>query len=113
MADLLTDAARRQNVVAKVSGLNTAAAPGRRRSQDYQPYVDHALTVFEPSRLMYGGDWPFAMQAADSYQEIWSALRGCLDGLSTEELDRVLAGTALAVYDLRPEGTAKTTTLSV
>ena len=85
-ADLLTDAGRRQNVVAKLSGLNTAAAPGRRRSQDYQPYVDHALTVFEPSRLMYGGDWPFALQAADSYQEIWSALRGCLDGLSDQEL---------------------------
>lgn len=103
-AGLLTDAARHQNVVGKLSGLNTAAAPGRRRSQDYQPYVDHALTVFGPSRLMYGGDWPFALQAADSYQEIWSALRGCLDGLSVTELGLVLAGTAEAVYGLPCEG---------
>ena len=99
-AHLLTDAARHQNVVAKLSGLNTAAAPGRRRSQDYQPYVDHALHVFGPRRLMYGSDWPFALQAADSYQEIWSALRGCLDGLTRSEIASVLAGTAESAYRL-------------
>jgi L-fuconolactonase len=103
-ADLFAEAARPDNVVAKLSGLNTAAAAGQRRSRDYQPYVDHALDVFGPIRLMYGGDWPFALQAADSYEEIWSALRGCLDGLSTTELDHVLAGTATRVYGLPSRG---------
>ena len=105
-ADLLADAGEHENVVAKVSGLNTAAAPGRRRSRDYQPYVDHALSVFEPQRLMYGGDWPFALQAADSYEEIWSALRECLNGLSDGELNMVLGGTASSVYALADRSAA-------
>ena len=30
---------------------------------------------------MYGGDWPFALLAADSYTEIWHELRGSIDQL--------------------------------
>ena len=54
----------------KLSGLNTAAAPGA-STADYRRYVDHALDVFGPERTMYGGDWPFALLAAGSYTEIW------------------------------------------
>ena len=69
-AQLLTDAAEATNTAVKLSGLNTAAAPGSSPA-DYQRYVDHALDVFGPERTMYGGDWPFALLAADSYTEIW------------------------------------------
>jgi L-fuconolactonase len=61
-ADLLAAAAEPPNVTAKVSGLNTAADPSRWSSADFQPYVDHALEVFGPHRLMYDGDWPFALR---------------------------------------------------
>jgi predicted TIM-barrel fold metal-dependent hydrolase len=67
-------------VTATVSGLNTAADPARWSSADFQPYVDYALEVFRPHRLMYGGDWPFALLAADSYTQIWDGIRDCLDG---------------------------------
>jgi L-fuconolactonase len=73
-ADLLTAAAEAPNVTAKVSGLNTAADPTRWASSDFQPYVDHALDVFGPHRLLYGGDWPFALLAADSYTQIWATI---------------------------------------
>ena len=63
-ADLLAEAASLPNVVAKVSGLNTAAF-STWTSADFSPYVDHAMEVFGTNRLLYGGDWPFALLAAD------------------------------------------------
>ena len=99
-ADLLTAAAEAPNVTAKVSGLNTAADPERWSSADFRPYVEHALEVFGPHRLLYGGDWPFALLAADSYTQVWTGIRGCLDGLDPEALRAVLGGTARRVYGL-------------
>ena len=98
-ASMFTEAAQYPNVVAKLSGLNTVAGAVPRPA-DYQPYVDHALAVFGPDRLMYGGDWPFALLAAGSYREIFDGLLGTLDALSAEDLDNVLTGTARRVYRL-------------
>jgi L-fuconolactonase len=98
-ADLLVDAAAAPNTVVKLSGLNTAAAPGA-SAADYRRYVDHALGVFGPERTMYGGDWPFALLAADSYTAIWHDLRACLDDLGQADRHEVLAGTARRVYRL-------------
>ena len=47
-----------------------------------RPQVQDGLTVFGPHRLLYGGDWPFALLAADSYTQIWAGIRGCLDSLA-------------------------------
>jgi L-fuconolactonase len=90
-------------VTAKVSGLNTAADPARWSSADFQPYIDHALEVFGPHRLLYGGDWPFALLAAASYTQIWAGIRGCLDGLDPAALRAVFGGTARRVYGLEEE----------
>jgi L-fuconolactonase len=98
-ASLLADAASAPNVMVKLSGLNTAAAPGD-TSTALQRYVDHALDVFGPDRMMYGGDWPFALLAATSYTQIWSGLRGCLDQLDPPAVRAVLATTARRVYRL-------------
>ncbi|MGD9997137.1 MAG: amidohydrolase [Ilumatobacteraceae bacterium] len=98
-ARLLTDAAQAPNVVAKLSGLNTAAAPGA-TSADFAPYVEHALEVFGHDRILYGGDWPFASLAAGSYTAVWTALRGCLDHLAPDHRHAVLAQNARRVYRL-------------
>jgi L-fuconolactonase len=100
-ASLLTDAADSRNVVAKLSGLNTAAAPGA-TAADFAPYVEHALTAFGPDRIMYGGDWPFALLAADSYTQIWEPLRRCLDHLDDPAIHAVLVDTARRIYRLAP-----------
>ncbi|MEG8177749.1 amidohydrolase family protein [Nocardia terpenica] len=97
-ADLLASAAEQPNVVAKISGLATVSAPGFTVS-DWQPYVEHALSVFGPDRLMLGGDWPFTLTAA-SYREVWQATLGTLTGLSPADRERVLSGTARRVYRL-------------
>jgi L-fuconolactonase len=98
-ADLLAEAARAPNVVAKLSGLNTAAAR-RATAADFRPYVRHALDVFGPQRIMYGGDWPFALLSADSYGEIWHELSGSIDHLDAASRSAVLSGTAERVYRL-------------
>ena len=105
-ADLLDAAAAHPNVVAKLSGLNTAADQAGWTADDFRPYLDHAIAAFGPSRLMYGGDWPFALLAAESYTQIWHGLRDCLDGLSPTDLQHVLSGTARRSYGL-PRGTAR------
>jgi L-fuconolactonase len=98
-AQLLADAATAPNTVVKLSGLNTAALGGG-SAAEYRRYVDHALDAFGPGRTMYGGDWPFALLAASSYDEVWRDLRECLDELDDADLGAVLAGTAQRVYGL-------------
>lgn len=98
-AGLLAAAAAPPTVVAKVSGLNTTAPPGW-TAADLRPAVEHALAVFGPDRLLYGGDWPFALLAAESYSQVWHGVRDCLDRLPAADLEQVLCGTARRAYRL-------------
>jgi L-fuconolactonase len=102
-ASLLAAAANLPNVVAKLSGLNTAAADGW-TSAEFAPYVEHALGVFGPDRLMYGGDWPFARLAATTYRQVWDGLHGTIESLGTEDRRAVLGETARRVYGLAGSG---------
>lgn len=100
-ASTLAAAAACENVTAKISGLNTAADHELWTPADLKPYVDHALAVFGPDRLMYGGDWPVTCLAGD-YSRVWLATLQLLSGLGVSERARVLGGTAMDVYRLRP-----------
>ncbi|MFI9511091.1 amidohydrolase family protein [Nocardia sp. NPDC052566] len=104
-ADLLTAAAAEPNVVAKISGLATASSPGF-TAADWQPYVDHALAVFGPNRLMVGGDWPFTLTAA-SYRTVWHTTLDTLAHLTVEDRDQILSTVPRRVYRL--PGAASTT----
>ncbi|MDQ2845009.1 MAG: amidohydrolase family protein [Actinomycetota bacterium] len=95
-ADLLAAAAAEPNVVGKISGLGTASEPGW-TPDHWQRYVDHAIDVFGPDRLMLGGDWPVALQAG-SYADIWAATLAVLDGLTESDRSRILGETAARVY---------------
>ncbi|GAB2511701.1 amidohydrolase family protein [Nocardia heshunensis] len=97
-ADLLAEAAACPNVVAKLSGLATASAPGF-TAADWQPYVDHALSVFGPDRLLAGGDWPFTLTAA-SYRTVWRTTLDTLATLSPTDRDAVLSENARRIYRL-------------
>ncbi len=56
---LLARAARMPNVFAKVSGLDAGEAD-EWTAATIAPYVDCALELFGPERLMFGSDWPVA-----------------------------------------------------
>ncbi|WP_211241069.1 amidohydrolase family protein [Pseudonocardia spinosispora] len=91
--------AESENVDAKLSGLVTEADLGSWTVQDLRPFVEHALTVFGPRRLMFGSDWPVCTLAA-SYDEVLAAAGTLTEGLTATERTSVFHSTATRVYRL-------------
>jgi L-fuconolactonase len=97
---LLAECARHPLTVAKVSGLYAARGPMDGWTVDgVRPFVEDALDLFGPDRLMYGGDWPIS-ELAGGYARTWEALRTILGALRPAEQDAVFGGTATRVYAL-------------
>lgn len=97
-ADLLADAAAAPNVIAKISGLATVSGSEISAAR-WQPYVDHALEVFGPGRLMVGGDWPFTLTAA-SYRTVWQTTLATLAALDPVDRVQILTEVAWRTYQL-------------
>jgi L-fuconolactonase len=89
----LTTGARRANADAKISGLD-AGQSDRWTAADIAPYVDHALELFGPDRIMFGSDWPVAILRG-GYAKVWHETNLALAA------QRILGGTAVDVYRLR------------
>jgi L-fuconolactonase len=98
-ADDLRAAAAFPNVLAKVSGLNTAADWESWRAEDLVPAIGVAVEAFGPGRLMFGSDWPVAILAGD-YAKVWAETNRALDLLGLTAADRaaILGDTAARVY---------------
>lgn len=99
---LIAAAAESPRVHAKVSGLYPGDAPEAWTPHSIRPFVDRALEVFGPERLMYGGDWPISV-AAGGYDRVFDGLSQVLAELGESERDQVLGGTATSFYRLDPE----------
>ena len=98
--------ARRENVVCKLSGLATEAAPGT-PGRELAGLLRDALDAFGPDRCMYGSDWP-VMTLATTYPA-WSGLvHEALErfGADADATEAVLSGTATRVYAPAREGAA-------
>ena len=65
--DQLAAFAELPNVACKLSGLVTEADWQRWQPEDLAPYITHALEVFGPNRVLFGGDWP-VVTLASSYR---------------------------------------------
>ena len=65
--------AARPNVVCKISGIVAFVPPGKWRSEDLAPVVNHCLDAFGPDRVFFGGDWPVCL--------LGSPVRGWVDAL--------------------------------
>ena len=95
---LIARAARMPNVFAKLSGLDAGGADTW-TAADIAPYIDRALQLFGPERLMFGSDWPVA-NLRGGYGKVWRETNRVLARLSRDERDRILGGTAIAFYRL-------------
>lgn len=93
--DEIAAVAARSNTVAKVSGLHRPGVPFT--IDELSPVWEHALAIFGPARLMYGGDWPMTILSG-GYAPNWNVSRQLIAELSPPEQDLVLGGTALATY---------------
>lgn len=97
---LIGECARNPATVAKLSGLYSARGSLDSWAVDaVLPFVEDALELFGPERLMYGGDWPIA-ELAGGYARGWDALATLLASLSAPERVDVLGRTAARVYRL-------------
>lgn len=83
------------NLVAKLSGVVTEAAPGR---LDAVPrYLAHAIRAFGAERLMFGSDWPVVLLASD--YAAWLAMaEAAIADLDPAARAAVMGGTAARTY---------------
>lgn len=87
------------NVYGKFSGLNTASTSDWTVA-DWQPYVDHMIECFGPSRIMMGGDWP-VITLMNNYVDVWQAQVASIAKYSATEQEWIKSKTAIAVYGLK------------
>ncbi len=99
-AHLVQPIAALPNSWAKLSGLVTEADWTSWSVSELAPFVDHALAVFGPGRLMFGSDWPVCLLAA-SYGEVVGAAEELTGALTESERAAIFGGTARAAYALR------------
>ncbi|HVA47780.1 MAG TPA: amidohydrolase family protein [Pirellulales bacterium] len=92
-------AAKFPNVYCKLSGMITEADWRRWTADDLKPYVQAALELFGPERLMFGSDWPVC-ELAGTYQQVFEALNEALGPLSAHERQAIFGGTAGCFYQL-------------
>lgn len=94
-SDLATAAAF-PNVFVKLSGLTTPVREGW-SGHDFRRYVEHALALFGPDRMMYASNWPVTLVAGSYYQQ-WEATRVALGPLSESQRGAIFGGTAARCY---------------
>ena len=95
---LMAEAARNPLVHAKISGLYSAAGdPASWSLASIRPFIESAVELYGPGRLMYGGDWPISVTAG-GYDRIWFDISTILSELPPEDRDQILGGTAHRFY---------------
>lgn len=95
---LIARVAALPGVHAKLSGLYPELVGA---AADLRPWIDRALELFGPERLMLGSDWPIA-ELAGGFDPVWERLVRHVDDLDETAASQLRAGTALRFYGLEP-----------
>jgi L-fuconolactonase len=101
-AAAMTAAAREPNVATKLSGWTTPPGPQATAAR-LRPFVEHAVEVFGPDRLLYASNWPVTL-VAGGYDWMWEETLETLRSLSPQEQRAVLGGSAQRLYRLEVAG---------
>lgn len=91
----------RPNVYVKVSALGHLSAR-RFPYHDMHAAVRSVLESFQPSHVLWGSDWPYAV-GYGSYED---AIRSAVEVLDSRDHEQVFAGTAATLFGFRPPGDA-------
>ena len=97
--DALTPVARYQNIHCKLSGLVTEADWQTWQIADLRPFVDCALELFGPDRMMFGSDYPVCLLAA-TYDRVLDGFQQLLKDLSDADRDKIFSTNATRFYRL-------------
>jgi L-fuconolactonase len=92
-------AAKLPRLYCKISGLLTGSAALPWSAAPIRPFVQHALAVFGPARLMFGSDWPVRLPDV-TWKESLAAFTQSIGAHSMEVREQLLGGTARTFYGL-------------
>ena len=102
---LMRRAAAHPSVVAKISGLYNQGGPLRPTTEQLRPWIEQAIELFGPDRLMVGSDWPMS-EAVGGYAQVTGSLLQVVGSLGDSHLtNAIFHTTATRVYRL-PEPSA-------
>jgi L-fuconolactonase len=96
----LTPIAEREVVHCKLSGMITEADWKKWTPDHLFPYLEIALELFSPDRLMYGSDWPVCLVAGE-YENYLEVIEQFTDTLSPSEKSSIMGETAAKFYKIR------------
>src|SRR5262245_38370622 len=89
----LAPVAANKHIHCKLSGLVTEANWTEWKTNDLRPYVECALELFGPSRLLFGSDHPVCLLAA-SYDRVLESCRELLKELNADDQERIFSSNA-------------------
>ena len=98
-SEALKPVARYPNIHCKLSGLVTEANWGSWQTDDLRPYVDYALELFGPDRMMFGSDYPVCLLAA-SYDRVLGSFQ---ELLGDSDRDKIFSKNAARFYRLNSD----------
>jgi len=87
------------NVICKLSGVATEADHASWTEDELKRYVEVAIDAFGFDRVMFGGDWPVAVQAI-GYRRWVELLDEWLAGVPEADLEKFWRGNAIRFYRL-------------
>jgi len=88
------------HVVVKLSGLVTETSLGRGWAEQVSPYINAALNILGPERLMWGSDWPVCQLRTD-YKEVITGMAPHLEQLNSSEHQAIMGMNAQRIYQLK------------
>ena len=91
--------AEREYIYCKLSGMVTEADWKKWTAKDFQVYLEVALELFGPNRLMFGSDWPVCKVAAE-YEQVLELVEKFTDRLSKSEKEAIMGNTAIEFYGI-------------
>ena len=98
-ANRLGRLAEAPSLYCKLSGLQTEVCTGvPGRSQDFAPYLFHAIDVFGIDRVMYGSDWPVC--TLNGSMDAWAEIVAVAVGDDESAHRKVFRGNAVRFYRL-------------
>jgi len=98
-AALIKRAAALPNMSIKLSAGLALVVRWQWSTADIGRYVDYVLQTFGPKRVMAGSNWPVVVLGG-TFGEVWHGITKLISGLSPDEREAVLGGTAQRVYGL-------------
>src|SRR5690606_25575533 len=86
--------AQNENLYCKLSGIVTEADWLNWQVTDIYPYLDVVFEAFDPSRLMYGSDWPVCLLASN-YDRVFELITGYISQLEIQDQKKVMGLNAI------------------